>query len=181
MAAIDAGASSADLTDYIRVGRIGRPHGLQGGVVASLDQPDSATLETARRVVLEDGDSRCEYIIQNARPIGGRSVRLKLEGVETCAAAQALRGRTILVAERDLAPAKANEFYDFRAIGCEVTTTDGRRLGTVAEIFATGANDVMIVREGTTEVLIPIIADVVKNLDFTARQITIEAIPGLLD
>jgi ribosomal 30S subunit maturation factor RimM len=39
----------------------------------------------------------------------------------------------------------------------------------------------MIVREGTTEVLIPIIADVVKNLDFTARQITIEAIPGLLD
>jgi ribosomal 30S subunit maturation factor RimM len=39
----------------------------------------------------------------------------------------------------------------------------------------------LIVREGSTEVLIPVIADVIRHLDFAARQITIEAIPGLLD
>jgi 16S rRNA processing protein RimM len=106
---------------------------------------------------------------------------MELEGVTTCEAAEALRGSTVFVAEEELPPAGVDEFYNFRAIGCDVITTEGRRLGTVAEIFETGANDVLVVRDGATEVLIPVIADVVKNLDFADRRILIEAVPGLLD
>jgi len=174
-------AINTDSAGYVRVGRIGRPHGLNGSVVASLDQPESTTLKAARQIVLEHDDGWRVYTIRTVQKLGHRGVRLTLDGVETCEAAEGLRGRAVLVAERDLPTPQTNEFYDFRAIGCAVVTTDGRRLGTVAEIFATGANDVMIVREGAREVLIPVIADVVKQLDFTARQITIEALPGLLD
>ncbi|MGH7837235.1 MAG: ribosome maturation factor RimM, partial [Candidatus Binataceae bacterium] len=133
MAAPQAAAIDAHSVAYVRIGRIGRRHGVHGAVVATLDHPESSTLETVRRVVLEDGAGRREYAIRRARRLGRRGVKLELEGVESPEGAEELRGRAILVAERDLPAVGPNEFYDFRAIGCEVVTTQGRRLGTVRE------------------------------------------------
>jgi 16S rRNA processing protein RimM len=165
----------------VRVGKIARPHGLRGAVRVNLDNADSSTLEVVARVLLDHGGTWREYGVRTAARAGRNVMRVELEGVATCEAAEALRGAILFVAEAALPPAGADEFYDFRAIGCEVVTVDGRRLGLVVEIFATGANDVLVVRDADAEVLIPVIADVVKSLDFAARRITIDAIPGLLD
>ena len=165
----------------VRVGKISRPHGLRGALRVTLDHADSATLEVVDRVFLEYGGTHHEYAVRTAARAGRNAMRVELAGVATCDAAEALRGATLFVAEEELPPTREDEFYDFRAIGCEVITTEGRRLGTVVEIFATGANDVLVVRDGAAEVLIPIIADVVKSLDFAARRIAIDALPGLLD
>ena len=73
------------------------------------------------------------------------------------------------------------EFYYYEAIGCEVATTDGRRLGVIEEVIATGANDVWVVRDGAVEVLVPVIENVVKSIDLEARRMVVEAVPGLLD
>ena len=51
----------------------------------------------------------------------------------------------------------------------------------VAETFATGLNDVWVVRGTGREYLIPVIADVVREIDRDARRIVIEPMPGLLD
>src|SRR6266446_5982221 len=77
--------------------------------------------------------------------------------------------------------AKSGEFYYYEAIGCEAFLTDGSRIGTIEEIFSNGAHDVWVVRDGEREFLIPVIEDVVKAMDFAARRVTIEPIPGLLD
>ncbi len=96
--------------------------------------------------------------------------------------AEALRGAIVLIATADLPPESAGEFYHYRAIGCEVRTTDGSLIGKVTGIFPTGANDVLAVaNDEGPEVLVPVIADVIKQLDFDRRVITIEALPGLLD
>jgi 16S rRNA processing protein RimM len=165
----------------VRIGKISRTHGLRGALRVALDHADSATLQSVSRVFLDCDDGSGEYVVRTAARLGGNAARVELEGVMTLAAAEALRGATVFVSENELPPAGAGEFYNFRAIGCEVLTTEGRRLGTVVEIFETGANDVLVVRDGTTEVLIPIIADVIKSLDFADRRIVIDALPGLLD
>jgi 16S rRNA processing protein RimM len=165
----------------VQVGKISRAHGLRGALRVTLDHANSVTLQTVGRVFLDcDGGTRA-YALRTAARTGRNAMRLELEGVTTCETAEALRGATVFVSEEELPPASLGEFYNFRAIGCDVITTEGRRLGTVAEIFETGANDVLVVRDGTTEVLIPIIADVVKSLDFAIRRILIDALPGLLD
>jgi 16S rRNA processing protein RimM len=165
----------------VRVGKISRAHGLRGALRVTLDHANSVTLQTVGRVFLEcDGGTRA-YALRTAARIGRNAIRLELEGVTTCEAAEALRGVTVFVSQEELPAAGVDEFYNFRAIGCDVITTEGHRLGTVAEIFETGANDVLVVRDGATEVLIPVIADVVKSLDFVDRQILIDVLPGLLD
>ena len=74
-----------------------------------------------------------------------------------------------------------DEFYYHEIEGFRVETNDGRALGEVVETFATGANDVWVVRGGGRVYLIPVIADVVRSIDRKARHIVIEPLPGLLD
>ena len=69
----------------------------------------------------------------------------------------------------------------FIRVGFRVETVDGRALGEVAETFATGLNDVWVVRGTGREYLIPVIADVVRGIDRDARRILIDPLPGLLD
>jgi 16S rRNA processing protein RimM len=110
----------------------------------------------------------------------GRGMVLALAGVGDRDGAATLTGMRVLVRAHDLPVLADDEFYHHELHGFAVTTTDGRTLGTIAETFSTGVNDVWIVR-GEHEHLIPIIADVVREIDRTGRRVVIEPMPGLLD
>jgi 16S rRNA processing protein RimM len=171
-----------DAPARLRVGRIAGAHGLHGAIRVRPDNPASDTLEHIKRIFVEpeSGPAR-EYRLVGAQRLNRTTIRVVLEGLDNPDAADALRGSTVAVALADL-PAKApGEFYYYEAIGCVVTTTDGRRLGVIEEVFATGANDVWVVRDGAAEVLVPVIDNVVKSIDLGARMMVIEAVPGLLD
>jgi 16S rRNA processing protein RimM len=164
---------------FVRVGRITGTHGLDGAMRMRPDNPDSDTLDRVRRVFV--GPDAREYTLRNARRINRSTIRIVLEGVGGIDVAEAMRGAAVMVPIADLPAAGPGEFYYFQVVGCEVMTTDGRRLGVIEEVFSTGANDVWVVRNGTAEVLVPVIEDVVKAMDLDARKMTIEAVPGLLD
>ena len=93
----------------------------------------------------------------------------------------ALRGAIVMVAAAALPPAAPSEFYYFQALGCEIVTTTGLPVGTIEEVFSNGANEVWVVRDRSSEHLVPVIEDIVKSIDLAARRIIIEAVPGLLD
>jgi 16S rRNA processing protein RimM len=113
--------------------------------------------------------------------LGRGTVRLMLEGITDANLAEPLKGKNVFADERDLPPPAENEFYYRDVIGCEVFLTDGSRIGIVEEIIATGANDVFVVREEGKEVLVPVIEDVVKEIDVAGKRVVIDAIPGLVD
>jgi 16S rRNA processing protein RimM len=108
-------------------------------------------------------------------------MRLMLEGITDANLAEPLVGKSVFADENDLPPPGENEFYYRDVIGCEVFLTDGTRLGAIEDIIATGANDVFVVRGAGKEVLVPVIEDVVKEIDAASKRVVIEAIPGLLD
>ena len=165
----------------LRVGRIAGAHGLKGALRFRPDNPYSDTLEKVTRVFLEiDGSSR-EFRVTGVTPLNATTRRITLQGIADANAAESLKNATVMLAAEDVPPAKPGEFYYYEAIGCEVFLTGGARLGAIEEIFSTGANDVWVVRDGKREVLVPVIEDVVKAMDFAARRVTIEPIPGLLD
>ncbi len=164
------------------MGRIAGAHGLHGAIRFRPDNPDSDTLEQVRRVfIARDGETAREYRVLGAQRLNRTTIRLVLDGLDDPDAADAMRGSTLTVALEDLPTKAPGEFYYYEAIGCAVTTSDGRRLGVIEEVFATGANDVWVVRDGVTEVLVPVIENVVKSIDLSARVMVIEAVPGLLD
>jgi 16S rRNA processing protein RimM len=165
----------------LRVGRITGAHGLKGTLRYRPDNPDSDTIEQVERVMLEIGGIVREYQVATVTRLNPATQRVTLAGVADANAAEALKGAIVMVANEDLPPARPGEFYYYEAIGCAVYLTDGSSIGNIEEVFSNGAHDVWVVRDGQREVLVPVIEDVVKAMDFAARRVTIEPVPGLLD
>ncbi len=163
------------------VGEIVAAHALRGAVRVRAYHPPAPSLVAGARIMLErDGETTPHRVIA-ASAFRGTLVLVQLDGVATRNAAEALVGSRVLVAVGDLPPPGADEFYYHEIEGFEVETVAGERLGTVAETFPTGANDVLVVRGPRGELLIPVIADVVRTIDRPARRIVIEPLPGLLE
>ena len=120
-----------------------------------------------------------DLVIARSRHMKGLRV-LKLEGIDTREAAAALGNLEIHVAAADLQPLPDGVYYHYDLVGMAVATADGAELGEVTEIVTTGANDVLVIQGERGEVLVPLIADVVKRVDTGARRIVIEPTPGLL-
>lgn len=163
------------------MGRVVGPHGLAGALRVRPDNLDSSAFDHTKRIYLELNGAVTEYKVVAARRINRLTLRIVLEGVSDPVAAEKLRGASVLVAVADLPPPGPGEFYYFQVMGCEVVTTGGLRLGVIEEVFSNGANDVWVVRDAKAEVLVPVIADVVRTIDLAARKIVIEAVPGLLE
>ncbi|MBN6185856.1 ribosome maturation factor RimM [Aneurinibacillus sp. BA2021] len=73
------------------------------------------------------------------------------------------------------------EFYFQDIIGCEVFTEEGERLGVIKEILQPGANDVWVVKpDKGKDILLPYIEPVVKQIDISAKKITVHLLEGLV-
>jgi 16S rRNA processing protein RimM len=122
-----------------------------------------------------------EYGVTSVQSAGQGTLKVTLNGVTGVDQAAALRSAIAMVPVSALPPPAPREFYYFEAVGCGVVTTTGMPVGIIEEVFSNGANDVWVVRHRSTEHLVPVIEDIVKEIDWAARRVVIEAIPGLLD
>jgi 16S rRNA processing protein RimM len=165
----------------VAVGEIVGAHALRGWLRVRAYQPPAPSLVAGRGVLLEQTGRLREFAVESATPHGRGLVLLALAGVGDRTSAEALIGARVLVRTADLPPPAPDEFYYHEVDGFRVETTSGDPLGTVAETFATGLNDVWVVRGDGREHLIPVIADVVRTIDRGARRVVIEPLPGLLE
>ena len=132
------------------------------------DAADDAAAE--RYAVLGGGDSRTGEI------------RLSLAGVDSRDAALALRGRIVLADAARLPALPEGDHYWFELVGCRVETAEGRVLGTVCELMATGAHDVLVVESADGKRhLIPTAERFLREVDVAARRVVVELVPGLIE
>jgi len=143
--------------------------------------PESTTLAEVEWVVVESrGGSRERRRLVGVRP-HKRFRLLRFEGVRSVDAAEALVGARVYVRGDQLPPAGPGEVYHADLIGCMVRTVSGDELGTIREVLSTPGNDVCVVRDAAREVLVPLIADVIAELDIERRLVLVRPVPGLLD
>lgn len=165
----------------ISLGKIVKPQGVRGALRVHPHGGDSENLENLERVTLVAPDGRrWETTITSCRRKGTLFI-LTVEGVDSIGEAEKLVGGELLAEEQDLVPLEEGEFYWYEIVGMDVVTDEGQKLGVVESIMPTGANDVLQVRDGKTEILLPNIPDVVLAIDRDARRVTVHLLPGLLD
>jgi len=175
------GAEGGAAREAVAVGEIVGAHALRGLLRVRAYRPPAPSLVPDRTVLVEHAGSRRRFRVTGATPHGRGLVLLALEGVNDRNTAEALIGGRVFVRLVDLPPPAPDEFYYHEVVGFRVETAAGEHLGSITETFATGANDVWVVRHADREHLIPVIADVVRRIDRPARRIVIEPLPGLLE
>ena len=157
--------------------RVRRPWGTDGSLAVApfALQPDR--LSPGSRVFVGGKPT----VILSAHPAGSALV-IRVESIPTVNAAEPLRGTLIEVASEDLPPPLAGTYYHYQLVDARVRSVGGDDIGTVTSVLETGSNDVYVVEPpgGGKPVLIPAIADVVKEIDTEAGLITVDLPDGLL-
>lgn len=172
-------------TGFAVVGRVVGAHGLRGQIRVHYFGDGPQNLLKLPEIWLGGArdDARARHFEVRCAGTGrGGEVRLGLEGVADREAALQLRGLLVLARPEQLEPLPEGEFYWHQVVGCDVVGTDGREIGTVVEIWETGAHDLMVVESATGERhLLTTARELVPEIDVENRRIVAKVIPGLLD
>lgn len=145
-------------TETVVVGRVGKPHGLDGSFVVDDASEDPARFAVGASLLVHGEPVR---VVASKQARGRPVIRLDRR-VE--------RGARLEVARADLRPPESDSFYVFQLVGLEVVEEGGRKLGRVTEVAPGVANDVL---ELDTGVMLPLVEDCVRDIDLDAKRISV--------
>lgn len=154
------------------MGRVAVPYGVRGWVNVLPDTEYLDGLFDYPRWWINTETGWCEFSVEEAKVHGDHLVA-KLEGVADRDQAFKLKGKQIAVPREQLPEPDENEYYWSDLIGVQVVNLQHVDLGRVTEVFATGANDVMVVK-GERERLIPFIDQVVLEVDVAEKHMAVD-------
>lgn len=178
--------------NLLLVGYITGAFGIRGQVKlkAITDYPDHLEQEihtlyirrTERIPSRKASPEAVEYSLVQAKQQKPGVMILTLSGVTSREQADDLRHSEVFIDAQEAVPLEENEYFIHELYGLRVETTDGDEIGSVRDVLETGANDVLVIgRQEKSEVLIPMIHDVVQDVDVSGGRIVIRLMDGLIE
>jgi 16S rRNA processing protein RimM len=163
------------------VGRVVRAHGLGGDVAIRLETDVAACVAPGRVLTVgREGAPGRRLLVQGSRVEGDRA-RVKFGGVETREEAEALVGAVLGILRQEAPPLPEGSFYQADLVGLRVQTEAGEPLGAVVGVLDTGGVDVLVIRRGRGEWLLPAARAFVVAVDLAGKRLVVRVPKGLAD
>lgn len=158
---------------------MGRTHGIDGTVVLS----DTVGVRTPLPAGTVVGigyarDFTKEYVIE-AFSADEHRTTMKVRGVSTPEQAEALIDQAVYTSAEAIGVADTDRYSIAEIESCTVVLEGGEHLGTVTDVWLLPANDVWVVTTANGTIPLPVIDEVILNVDIPNRQITVRLLPGL--
>lgn len=163
----------------VTIGRIVRTQGKRGELRLKIYSDNLIEL-LEQKVYLEGESSATEYRIEYLRPYKGNYL-LKLKEVDTLSKAQELAGSEVSVPKEWLKRLEEDDYYSFQVVGCSVATKDRKNIGRVEDFLLIENNNLLVVKQGKKEVLIPFTRSICLKVDLEKREIIVDLPEGLLE
>lgn len=161
------------------LGRVTKPFGFKGEMVLFLDvdeQEDYAGLDS---VFVETKNGLVPYFIKSLRFSGNKAIAT-FEDLTPDEAA-ALAGHEMYLPLDLLPKLTGNQFYFHEVKGFRVIDDEHGDIGVIESIIEYPAQPLFQIMNGGTEILVPVIDQVIKKVDRENRTIYISAPNGLID
>jgi 16S rRNA processing protein RimM len=149
--------------------------GVRGEVkLESWTEPRSAIFGYRPWILRDPSGAERELMGVRGRQVG-KGLSAEIPGVEDRDGAEAMRGVEVYVPRSALPRPAEGEFYWSDLEGLAVQTVEGVSLGTVSHLFSTGANDVLVARNGDREWMVPFVRpQYVTAIDLAAGLVTVD-------
>lgn len=148
----------------VPIGRVGRPHGLDGAFVVEGASDDERRWLVGATLFADGAPATVEL----SRRVGGGRRAIRLDRAVP-------RGAVLTIPVADLPPPDPGSYYAFQLVGLAVVDERGQCLGRVVEVHPGAANDNVELDDGR---LVPLIEDAVRVVDLDAGRIV--AVPDFL-
>jgi 16S rRNA processing protein RimM len=174
----------------LQIGAVCRPHGLRGELRVRLHDPTSTALEGLVELwtgadagdAVHDGAGLRRWRIATARPQNDGFCLLTLEGLADRSGADGLRGQVLYARREALPELDEDEVYLADLIGCRVVDLEGQEIGRATAVQDIAGNPLLVVhRAHRAEALVPLVPQILVEVDLQARVLRIDPPEGLLD
>jgi 16S rRNA processing protein RimM len=167
-------------TPYVALGRVVKTHGLKGevSVIPAADLPFVLPVGLDVWFVPPPSGVRNGQVEDVRR--GPKGPLVKVSGIDDITMAQRTVGSQLMARASDLPAGWDDPIEEDDPIGIRVTDVVRGDLGEIVELIVTGANDVWVLEGPLGEVLLPVIEQVVLEVDYEARTASVRALDGLL-
>ena len=153
------------MTDLIPVGRVGKPHGLDGAFFVEGSSARKGVFAAGAELWLDGAPAK---VVVSRHGSGGRPV-IKLDR-------RAARGAELAVPRASLPSLPEGEYYAFELVGLRVEEEGGRFLGVVTDVVDYPANDVLELDSGAS---LPLVEACVRSVEIAGGRIVVA--PGFAD
>ena len=161
------------LAAHLQIGYVAKVHGLRGEVaIRTFDPASRVLLDVERARVRRSDGTELDLTLAGARATAKEFIVAFAE-IRTRPEAEALVGATVFVFRDELEPPKEGEYFQGDLVGMEAVAEDGRPLGRVEEIWATGEVPTLVIRQRDEELLVPFADDFVGEVDMERRLIVV--------
>ncbi len=188
---MDASAAIQDLGQdaktLIAMGKIGRPHGVQGELRFWPHNGAGRLLCENREIWVgsENGEGSAQvsglraYCVRSARR-DPKGWLISLDGIDDRDQAAALCGLTWFEKREAFEPLQEGELYLVDLIGCQVRTPSRENMGRLIDVCEAAGNQYLVVQTGKEERLVPARREFIVECDLNARVLTLVDLEGLL-
>ena len=166
---------------FVLVGRVTRPHGVQGEVAVEVvsDAPQRF-LPGAELSLLPESRVRRTVEVSSARAHHGQLL-VRFVGIDGRDQAAELRGAALEIESARVPPPPAGSYYYYQLVGCQCRDVEAGVIGRVTEVIEDGGGLLLEVSDDERTVLVPFAVDYVKEIDIDRQVIELELPPGLLE
>ncbi len=160
--------------EIIEVGQIVNTHGIKGEIRLNPWTDDLYDLLDLKVFYDKNGNA---LDVENSR-VHKNVVVIKFKNINTMNDAEKLKGITLYT---EKTPLPEGRYYIKDLIGLSVFEDDVK-LGTLTDVFNTGANDIYEVKtEDSKKIYLPVIDGVIGDVDLENKKIYVKIPNGLLD
>ncbi len=169
-----------ELDTWVEAGVVMRPHGIVGEVVVDFknDLLELVSETMKLRTTRAHDDEDLILTVERVRKHKGRLI-IAFKGRKTREEANELRSRTVWMTRDQIGPLDEDRWFVQDLIGMTVLTDDGETLGKLVDVMHQPANAVFVVETESGELLLPLIDDVILDVDIEGGKMTVHLLPGL--
>lgn len=176
--------AAAPRPQQLRVGRLTKAHGLKGAIKLELytDDPERRFVPGAEFSLQVPETSPWHgkhLVIRELRWYNGHPVGF-FEGVDDRTAAESLVKAILWVDQPVDEEAEPDAWYDHQLVGLSVIR-DGEKVGEVVHVDHLPAQDLLVVKSGGREVMVPFVSAIVPEVDVAAGTLTVTPPAGLFE
>lgn len=161
--------------ETIEFGKIVNTHGLKGEVKVYSYTDNEKKILKLKKVYIRGK----EYKVESMR-LQKQMFLMKLQGVDDIDQTKFLMNEMCF---REVEKNESNDdegYFIKDLVGLEVIDESGNTIGTLKEVFRTGANDVYeVVDKNNKSIYLPAIKKVIKSIDISSHKMTVELMEGL--
>ena len=147
-------------TDHVIVGQIVNVHGVNGQLRVRVTSDVAHRFQLGRIVYINEAP----FTITASRNFRGDQILLAFKEINDRDQARKSVGKLLTVPVESSPVLPEGEWFHFQLLGLQVIADDGEELGEITEILETGSNDVYVVSQGKSQILIPALKSVINEV-----------------